>query len=45
MHSFNLGSDVRNPVDLSAYHIKTVITKMRMYAITKISDVQSHLLM
>lgn len=29
MHSFNRGSDVRNPVDLSAYYSKTIITKWK----------------
>lgn len=29
MHSFNRGSDVRNPVDLSAYYKKTIITKWK----------------
>lgn len=29
MHSFNRGSDVRNPVDLSAYYNKTRITKWK----------------
>lgn len=43
MHSFNRGSDVRNPVDLSAYYNKTVIIKMRRYAITiKLSTAQSY---
>lgn len=29
MHSFNRGSDVRNPVDLSACYNKAIITKMK----------------
>lgn len=29
MHSFNRGSDVRNPVDLSAYYNETAITKWK----------------
>lgn len=44
MHSFNRGSDVRNPVDLSAYYNKTIITKMKKYAITiKFSTAWSYL--
>lgn len=35
MHSFNRGSDVRNPVDLSACHNKTIITKMKQMGYNK----------